>query len=190
MLVQTDSEMDLSAKAFLRPKQCLKLSQKRCRSSCLESQIININLKKNQQKVPGPPPKLSASDRRTCGNFQHWAQVYSEVLYFFILLYTIFKLCMMKTEVLMQYHTCFLCFCRWQYLLCCGSPPSNESAGGCAVTKETPASTEVVPGSAAVRLPGTTQQTCGYLLLILGRGYFAGKTEIWMLKKYNANKNM
>ena len=103
---------------------------------------------------------------------------------------TIFKLCMMKTEVLMQYHTCFLCFCRWQYLLCCGSPPSNGSAGGCAVTKETPASTEVVPGSAAVRLPGTTQQTCGYLLLILGRGYFAGKTEIWMLKKYNANKNM
>ena len=31
--------------------QCLKLSQKSCRSSCLESQIINIKLKKNQQKV-------------------------------------------------------------------------------------------------------------------------------------------
>ena len=39
--------------------QCLKLSQKSCRSACLESQIINIKLKKNQQKVPGPPPKLS-----------------------------------------------------------------------------------------------------------------------------------
>ena len=48
---------------------------KSCRSSCLESQIINIKLKKNQQKVPGPPPKLSASDRRTCGNFQHCNQV-------------------------------------------------------------------------------------------------------------------
>ena len=55
-------------------KQCLKLSQKSCRSSCLESQIINIKLKKNQQKVPGPPPKLSALDWRTCGNFQHWWQ--------------------------------------------------------------------------------------------------------------------
>ena len=33
---------------------------------------MNIKLKKNQQKVPSPPPKLSASDRRTCGNFQHW----------------------------------------------------------------------------------------------------------------------
>ena len=33
--------------------QCLKLSQKCCRSLCLESQIINIKLKKNQQKVPG-----------------------------------------------------------------------------------------------------------------------------------------
>ena len=52
-------------------QQCLKLSQKSCRSSCLESQIINLKLKKNQQKVPSPPPKLSASDRRTCGNFQH-----------------------------------------------------------------------------------------------------------------------
>ena len=55
-------------------RQCLKLSPKSCRSSCLESQIINIKWKKNQQKVPGPPPKLSASDRRTCGNFQHWWQ--------------------------------------------------------------------------------------------------------------------
>ena len=51
--------------------QCLKFSQKSCRSSWLESQIINIKLKKNQQKVPGPPPKLSASAWRTCGNFQH-----------------------------------------------------------------------------------------------------------------------
>ena len=34
-------------------------------SSCLESQIINIKLKKNQQKVPGPSPKLLASDQRT-----------------------------------------------------------------------------------------------------------------------------
>ena len=52
--------------------QCLKLSQKSCRSSCLESQIINMKLKKNQHKVPGPHPKLSASDWRTCGYFQHW----------------------------------------------------------------------------------------------------------------------
>ena len=52
--------------------QCLKLSQKSCRSSLLEFQIINIQLKKNSQKVPGPPPKLSASDWRACGNFQHW----------------------------------------------------------------------------------------------------------------------
>ena len=56
-------------------KQCLKLSQKSCRSSCLESQTINIKLKKNQQKVLGPPPKLPASDWRTCGNFQHCRQV-------------------------------------------------------------------------------------------------------------------
>ena len=34
---------------------------KSCRSSCLESQIINIKLKKNQQKVPVPPQKLLAS---------------------------------------------------------------------------------------------------------------------------------
>ena len=53
-------------------EQCLKLSQKSCRSSWPESQIMNIKLKKNQQKVPGSPPKLSASDWRTCGNFQHW----------------------------------------------------------------------------------------------------------------------
>ena len=42
--------------------------------SCLESQIINIKLEKNQQKVPGPPPKFSALDWQTCGNFQHWTQ--------------------------------------------------------------------------------------------------------------------
>ena len=61
-------------------KQCLKLGLKSCRPSCLESQIINIKmikLKKNLQKVPGPPPKLSASDRRSCENFQHWWQVVS-----------------------------------------------------------------------------------------------------------------
>ena len=46
-------------------------SQKSCWSSWLESQIINIKLNKNQQKVHSPPPKLSASDWRTCGNFQH-----------------------------------------------------------------------------------------------------------------------
>ena len=57
---------------YLCLQQCLKLIPKSCRSSCLESQILNIRLKKNQQKVPGPPPKLSASDWRTCGNFQHW----------------------------------------------------------------------------------------------------------------------
>ena len=52
--------------------QCLKLSQKSCRSSCLESEIIDIKLKKNEQKISRIPPKLSALDRRTCGNFQHW----------------------------------------------------------------------------------------------------------------------
>ena len=56
---------------YLTSEQCLKLSQKSCRSSCLESQIINIKLKKNQQKVPGPPQTLSALDWPTCGNFQH-----------------------------------------------------------------------------------------------------------------------
>ena len=44
---------------------------KSCRSSCIESQVINMKLKKNQEKVPGPPPKFSASDRRICGKFQH-----------------------------------------------------------------------------------------------------------------------
>ena len=51
--------------------QCLKLSQISCWSSCLESQIINMKLKKNPLKLSSPPPKLSVSDRRTCGNFQH-----------------------------------------------------------------------------------------------------------------------
>ena len=50
---------------------------KSCRSPCLESQITNIRLKKNQQKVPGPPPKLSSLDRRTCGNLQHWCFEFS-----------------------------------------------------------------------------------------------------------------
>ena len=52
--------------------QCSKLSQKSCQSSCLESQIINIKLKKILKKVPGPPPKLSASGRRTGSNLEHW----------------------------------------------------------------------------------------------------------------------
>ena len=51
--------------------QCSKLSQKSCQSSCLESQIINIKLKKILKKVPGPPPKLSASGRRTGSNLEH-----------------------------------------------------------------------------------------------------------------------
>ena len=42
------------------------------RSSWLESQIINIKLKKNHQKVPGPPPKLLAKYWWTGVNFQHW----------------------------------------------------------------------------------------------------------------------
>ena len=44
--------------------QYLKLSQKSCRSSWLESQIINITLKKNKQKFPVllQSWKLSASD--------------------------------------------------------------------------------------------------------------------------------
>ena len=60
---------------FCRFLQCLKLSQKRFRSSWLESQIINIKLKENQQKIPDPPPKLSASDWWTYGNFHHWIPV-------------------------------------------------------------------------------------------------------------------
>ena len=35
---------------FGGPSQCLKLSQKSCRSSCLESQITNIKLKKKSRK--------------------------------------------------------------------------------------------------------------------------------------------
>ena len=52
-------------------KQCSKLSQEGCQSFCLESQIINIKLKKFFQKVTGPPPKLSASGRRTGNNLEH-----------------------------------------------------------------------------------------------------------------------
>ena len=48
--------------------QFLKLSQKSFRSSGIESQIINVKLKNNQQKVPGRPPKLWALDWQTCGN--------------------------------------------------------------------------------------------------------------------------
>ena len=49
-----------------------KTQQKTCQSSCLESQIINIKLKKIFKKVPDPPPKLSASGRRTGSNLEHW----------------------------------------------------------------------------------------------------------------------
>ena len=51
--------------------QCSKLNQKSCQSCCLESQIINIKLKKSFKKVPGPPPKLSASGWRTGSNLEH-----------------------------------------------------------------------------------------------------------------------
>ena len=51
--------------------QCSKLSQKSCQSSWLEYQIINIELKKILRKVPSPPPKLSASGRRTGSNLEH-----------------------------------------------------------------------------------------------------------------------
>ena len=63
--------------------QCLKLGRKSCSSSCLESQVMNIKLMKNQQRFPGPPPKLSASDWQPCGNIQHcsclerWSSLYS-----------------------------------------------------------------------------------------------------------------
>ena len=52
--------------------QCSKLNQKSCQSCCLESQIINIKLKKSFKKLPGPPPKLSASGWRTGSNLEHW----------------------------------------------------------------------------------------------------------------------
>ena len=44
-------------------------SQKSWRPSWLESQIINIKLKINQQKVPGPPKKLSAQTGGPVGIF-------------------------------------------------------------------------------------------------------------------------
>ena len=53
------------------PKQCLRLSQKGCRSSCFESQNHKHKIENKSTKVPGPPPKLLASDWWTCGNFQH-----------------------------------------------------------------------------------------------------------------------
>ena len=52
--------------------QCSKLSQQNCQSCCVESQIINIKLKKSLKKVPSPPPKLSASGWRTGSNLEHW----------------------------------------------------------------------------------------------------------------------
>ena len=51
--------------------QCSKLNQKSSQSCCLESQAINIKLKKGFRKVPGPPPKLSALGWRTGGNLKH-----------------------------------------------------------------------------------------------------------------------
>ena len=48
-----------------------KLNQISCQSCCLESQIINIKLNKSFKKVPGPPPKLSASGWRTGSNLEH-----------------------------------------------------------------------------------------------------------------------
>ena len=51
--------------------QCSKLNQKSCQSCCLESQIMNIKLKKSFKKVPGPPPKLPASGWRTGSNLEH-----------------------------------------------------------------------------------------------------------------------
>ena len=53
-------------------RQCSKLNQKSCQSCCLESQIINIKLKKSFKKVPSPPPKLPASGWRTGSNLEHW----------------------------------------------------------------------------------------------------------------------
>ena len=65
-------QLDSPWQQMIRVYAVLETQSKCCRSSWLESQIINIKLKENQQKVPSPPPKLSASDWRTCGNFQHW----------------------------------------------------------------------------------------------------------------------
>ena len=51
--------------------QCSKLNKKSCQSCCLESQTINIKLKKSLKKVLSPPPKLSASGWRTGSNLEH-----------------------------------------------------------------------------------------------------------------------
>ena len=51
--------------------ECSKLNQKSCQSCCLESQIINMKLKKSFKNVPSPPPKLSASSWRTGSNLEH-----------------------------------------------------------------------------------------------------------------------
>ena len=61
--------------------QCSKLIQKSCQSSCLESQIINIELRKIFKTVPGPPPKLSASGRRTGSNLE--CCIYSKYCHIF-----------------------------------------------------------------------------------------------------------
>ena len=70
--------------------QCLKLSQKSCRSSCLESQIINIRLRKNEKKFPvllqsyrprpGGPVGISIFQHCmyasvSCDGLTHWGRV-------------------------------------------------------------------------------------------------------------------
>ena len=71
--------------------------KKSCRSSCLESQAINIKLKKNQQKVSGAPPKLSAWDWRIGTNFQHCFIPCRSALLF--LRYGLFKIWPWKSKV-------------------------------------------------------------------------------------------
>ena len=57
---------------YLENKPCSKLNKKSCQSCCLESQIINIKLKKSLKIVPSPPPKLSTSGWWTGSNLEHW----------------------------------------------------------------------------------------------------------------------
>ena len=82
--------------------QCSKLSQKSCQSFCLESQIINIKLKKIFQKVPSPLPKLSASGRRTGSNLEHCHHPFiMEQIY---------------VEFLLTWNRCFFNYCAWKWL--------------------------------------------------------------------------
>ena len=66
---------DIVAFAKCRTDQCSKLNQNSCQSCCLETQVINIKLKKSFKKVPGPPPKLSALGWRTGSNLEHWTDL-------------------------------------------------------------------------------------------------------------------